>query len=117
MQPARHKRGPPVLFTAGIHQHLPRWIIALPDAFEEWICQDEELVLHPGDMLLLYSDGVTEAANAAGEEFGEDRLARILRESAAPDAESLVGEIVERVSAFSGASLVDDITVFAIRGV
>jgi serine phosphatase RsbU (regulator of sigma subunit) len=37
--------------------------------------------LDAGDTLLLYSDGVTEAANSAGDYFGEDRLVSILRES------------------------------------
>ena len=41
-------------------------------AFEEWNCVEEEVRLDGGDTLLLYSDGVTEATNAAGDEFGED---------------------------------------------
>src|SRR5579872_5057309 len=41
-------------------------------AFEEWSCVEDEVCLKAGDTLLLYSDGVTEAANAAGDEFGED---------------------------------------------
>src|SRR6185503_6605137 len=86
-------------------------------AFEEWDCTEEEVTLAPGDTLLVYSDGVTEAANSAGDEFGEDRLAGMLRESTAPTAGELVREIVDAVSAFSGASRADDITVVAIRGV
>jgi len=86
-------------------------------AFEEWDCTEEEVTLAPGDTLLVYSDGVTEAANSAGDEFGEDRLAGMLRESTAPTAGDLVREIVDAVSAFSGASRADDITVVAIRGV
>jgi len=90
-------------------------------AFEEWSCIEEEVSLAPGDTLLLYSDGVTEAANPAGDEFGEHRLARTLRENSglrgcvAPN--DLVGEIVNAVSRFSEAALVDDVTVVAIRGI
>jgi sigma-B regulation protein RsbU (phosphoserine phosphatase) len=90
-------------------------------AFEEWSCVEEEVSLAPGDTLVLYSDGVTEAANSAGNEFGEHRLACTLRENSglrgcfAPH--DLVGEIVNAVSTFSDATLGDDVTVVAIRGV
>ena len=86
-------------------------------AFEDWSCAEDEVRLDPGDSLLLYSDGVTEAADSDGNDFGEARLVRILRESCAPDAHELVREIVKAVSAFSGTSLADDVTVVAIRGV
>jgi len=90
---------------------------AILGAFEEWNCSEGEVSLVVGDTLLLYSDGVTEAANTAGEEFGEDRLVRTLRESSGYPAEDLVRKIVKAVTTFSEASLVDDITVVAIRGV
>jgi serine phosphatase RsbU (regulator of sigma subunit) len=86
-------------------------------AFEEWDCSEEEVSLGTGDTLLLYSDGVTEAENSAGQDFGEDRLVRKLRECSGFSAGDLVREIVHAVSAFSGASLADDVTVVAIRGV
>jgi sigma-B regulation protein RsbU (phosphoserine phosphatase) len=90
-------------------------------AFEEWTCVEEEVSLAPGDTLLLYSDGVTEASNAAGDEFGEPRLARTLRENSGlrgcVATNDLVGEIVNAVSRFSEAALVDDVTVVAIRGI
>ena len=85
-------------------------------AFEEWDCAEGEVRLDPGDTLLLYSDGVTEATNSMGDEFGEDRLVRILRQSGAPATGDLAREIVKAVSAFSGASLTDDVTVVALRG-
>ena len=86
-------------------------------AFEEWSCAEDEVNLNLGDTLLLYSDGVTEADNSAGHEFGEDRLVRTLRESKALAADGLVREIVNAVSTFSGAAPMDDITVVAIRAV
>jgi sigma-B regulation protein RsbU (phosphoserine phosphatase) len=89
-------------------------------AFQEWSCAEAEVSLNAGDTLLLYSDGVTEAANATGDEFGEDRLVRLLRENGALKAPAAMGdlarEIVRTLSAFSGASRTDDITVVAIRG-
>ena len=86
-------------------------------AFEEWNCTEEEVSLDAGDTLLLYSDGVTEATDAGGGEFGVDRLARILHQSSAPAAGNLVRQIVKEVSTFSGATLADDVTVVAIRGI
>ena len=86
-------------------------------AFEEWECVEEEVSLGAGDTLLLYSDGVTEAPDSAGDDFGEDRLIRQLRETSGTSAENVTREIVNSVSAFSGASRMDDITVVAIRGV
>jgi sigma-B regulation protein RsbU (phosphoserine phosphatase) len=90
-------------------------------AFEEWSCGEGEVSLDAGDTLLLYSDGVTEAANSAGDEFGEHRLVRTMRENSGlrgcVAANDLAGEIVNAVSTFSEATLVDDVTVVAIRGV
>jgi serine/threonine protein phosphatase PrpC len=46
--------------------------------FEEWNCSIEEQRLFPGDTLALYTDGITESSNDAGEEFGEQRLREVL---------------------------------------
>jgi sigma-B regulation protein RsbU (phosphoserine phosphatase) len=90
---------------------------AMLGAFEEWSCAEDEVRLDPGDTLLLYSDGVTEAADSAGNDFGEACLVRMLRENRARAAKELAREIVNAVSVFSGTSLADDVTVVAIRGV
>src|SRR5260370_30088241 len=55
--------------------------------FKEWHCSIEERQLFPGDILALYTDGVTEAFNSEGEEVGEQRLIEALqrhRELSAP---------------------------------
>jgi len=90
---------------------------AVLGAFEEWNCAEDEISLDAGDTLLLYSDGVTEASNSNGDEFGEYRLARLLRERRSRTADDLVREVVNAVSTFSEASPMDDITVVAIRGI
>jgi len=107
----------PLLLRAGGELTRLEPTATMLGAFEEWSCAEEEVSLDVGDTLLLYSDGVTEAANAAGDEFGEDRLACILRKSGATTAAGLIREIVNTVSTFSGAARMDDITVVAIRGV
>jgi sigma-B regulation protein RsbU (phosphoserine phosphatase) len=108
---------PPLLLRAGGEVQLLESTATVLGAFEAWHCGEDEVTLARGDTLLLYSDGVTEAANAAGEEFGEDRLARTLRETSAGTPEQVTREVVRAVSAFSEAALADDLTVVAIRGI
>ena len=84
-------------------------------AFRHWDCAEREVTLRPGDTLLVYSDGVTEAESPAGEDFGEERLTRCLRQSSGMPAPSLVHCIVENVSEFSHGSRYDDVTVVAVK--
>lgn len=66
----------------------------------------------PGDVLLLYSDGVTEAVNPAGEEFGEERLVGILKQQGYGAAQAIVTSVYEAVQAWTeGQPAADDITV------
>jgi serine phosphatase RsbU (regulator of sigma subunit)/catechol 2,3-dioxygenase-like lactoylglutathione lyase family enzyme len=79
--------------------------------FEKWDCAMEERELAPGDALLLYTDGVTEALNAEGEEFGEERLlqaARQHRELAPPEWGAAVAD---QARTFSPYEQTDDITL------
>ena len=83
-------------------------------AFEDWTCGEDEVMLHPGDTLVLYSDGVTEAANETGDDFGEERVIDAVRNAQERSANDLVGAIVNAVAAHSGAARMDDVTVTAI---
>jgi len=79
--------------------------------------QEESLVLAPGDRVVLYTDGVSEAANAEGEMFGEERLYELL---ARAPRELTAAELVDRVLAgvrefLAGTEPGDDITVMALR--
>lgn len=72
--------------------------------------------LHAGDALLLYTDGVTEAADAQLCLYGEDRLLNLLSRSQPTSATRLVHDIVESVQAYSaGNAQTDDITLLALR--
>lgn len=86
-------------------------------AFREWTSTEAETALYPGDTLLLYSDGVTEAGVDFGEEFGEERLVGVLRENQGRPAGLLVQAVVDAVANFSGGSRSDDVTVVGIRGI
>ena len=75
--------------------------------------------MQPGDFLLLYTDGVNEAENAQGEEFGDERvqnaLARLaVASKAAP--RSIIDGILEEVTAFTGGKRShDDITLIVLQ--
>lgn len=76
-----------------------------------------ETQLESGDVLLLYSDGVTEAVDPAGAEYGEDRLEAALRSApAGASAQDILLAVVRSVAAFTGtAPAVDDLTLVVIR--
>jgi sigma-B regulation protein RsbU (phosphoserine phosphatase) len=84
-------------------------------AFRHWSCTEGEVTLSAGDTLLIYSDGVTEAESPSGEDFGDERLLRCLRQTHGMPAKSLVHCIVESVTEFSHGSRYDDVTVVAIK--
>lgn len=71
--------------------------------------------LHPGDTLVLYTDGITEAQNKANEFFGMTRLANSLESQFSPSVEAFRNGILENVQAFTGAApRLDDITLVVI---
>lgn len=75
---------------------------------------EETVPFEPGDLLCVYSDGVTEALNAAEEEFGLERLSRILVPGLAPG--EICGAIFEQVEAFAAdVPQYDDQTVLLVR--
>jgi sigma-B regulation protein RsbU (phosphoserine phosphatase) len=76
----------------------------------------ETVTLAPGDVLLLYTDGVTEAINPQEEEFGQERLAELVRRSSQWSARELVREVRGHVQAFThGQPLADDTTIVACK--
>jgi sigma-B regulation protein RsbU (phosphoserine phosphatase) len=86
-------------------------------AFQMWKCREAAVDLGRGETLLLFSDGVTEAGIEHGDEFGDDRLEVVLRETAGAPASVLVQKVIDAVSEFSGVTRTDDVTVVALRGV
>jgi serine phosphatase RsbU (regulator of sigma subunit) len=84
--------------------------------FAEWECGVADTSLGPGETLLVYSDGVTEARSREGEEYGEQRLARLFAGSAHLPLTRLCDAILEDVRRFSGGRLLDDVTLVLARG-
>ena len=79
---------------------------------------ESRVKMEPGDTLVLYSDGVTEAVNRADEDFGEKRLAELVASLQDRPAREIVDAIHAAVARFTeGAPPADDITVVVARRV
>ena len=75
----------------------------------------DEAVLGPGDRLLLYTDGLTEAANPADEEFGDARLLAALEARRGANGSSLIADVIAEVLRFCGpARPRDDMTLLSL---
>jgi len=78
--------------------------------------QEAERILRPGDTIVFYTDGVTEAINVEEEAFGERRLIEIVRENSNLPARGIIGKVEEAVVAFAGKEpQFDDITLLVLK--
>ena len=106
--------------------HLPPILVSRADAkaldaggavlgvFPAWSYEDSTVELHAGDRLLLFTDGITEAADANGREFEETGIAEFARANRSLSAKELNSRLLAQVSAFCGAQFHDDATVLVI---
>jgi len=84
--------------------------------FSEWECSVAEARLEPGDVLSIFTDGITETAGADGEEFGEDRLSQLLQQTRELEAVAILSHVEHAVEQFrSTAYLQDDLTLVVAR--
>jgi serine phosphatase RsbU (regulator of sigma subunit) len=83
--------------------------------FEAWQTEITEVMLAPGDTLVLYTDGITETENRVGDEFGESRLVETLQGLSKLPVEQLKDAVVNAVRQFSGGEQEDDITLVIAR--
>lgn len=109
---------PPLLYRRATRQteYLPRGGRAL-GWFPDNPLQAVEVKLEPGDVVLFYTDGLTDAENAAADPYGEQRLARVVASAAASgSSEQIRDAILEDVARFcAGQLLFDDLTLVVVR--
>jgi sigma-B regulation protein RsbU (phosphoserine phosphatase) len=83
--------------------------------FPSWIYEEGMVQLRPGDLIIAYTDGVTEALNPAGEEWGVERLRKAADERAAQCPGDIVCAIFASMDEFSRGCQTDDATVIVAR--
>jgi serine phosphatase RsbU (regulator of sigma subunit) len=83
--------------------------------FDEWDCSMQKCELAHGDTLTLYTDGITESVNSAGEQFEEERLIEALRRHRDLPAEASLEAILRAVQQFSSEDQYDDITLIVAK--
>ncbi len=113
---ARAGHNPPLLLRAhdrAVERLLSRGVVL--GILDEPVIESAELTMAHGDALVLYTDGVTEAENSRYEEFGEERLQTVLRETQALTAEALVQRINAAAVTFVGERpQFDDFTLLVV---
>jgi sigma-B regulation protein RsbU (phosphoserine phosphatase) len=84
--------------------------------FEGAQFQEETVILAPGDWLIVFSDGVSEAMSAAGDEYGEERIIGVAEKNRSAAPADFLNAIFADVRAFTkGAPQSDDITALVLR--
>ncbi|HEY7057801.1 MAG TPA: PP2C family protein-serine/threonine phosphatase, partial [Vicinamibacterales bacterium] len=79
--------------------------------FTESAYEPGEFAIARGDRLIFYTDGITESRNAAGDEYGEDRLADAAGRLRALPAQEMLSALLEDITAFNGGTYEDDATL------
>ncbi|HZE19744.1 MAG TPA: GAF domain-containing SpoIIE family protein phosphatase, partial [Candidatus Angelobacter sp.] len=79
--------------------------------------KEKQAEIRPGDILALYTDGITESMNEVQELFGEDRLKDVIRSRKEGSAAEIVRGVRETVGAYSGGEPSDDLTLVIVKGV
>ena len=108
---------PPMLLRASGEMELLEAGGLLLGVFDSAEYERGSAELHPGDVLAIFTDGVTEAMSPDGEEFHEDRLEEILRDMQGKTAREILNAIRASIIAFTGSDtqLSDDLTLIVLK--
>jgi len=106
---------PPLLVSTNEVTHLDKGGLIL-GLFEHAVFEEETVTLKPGDLLVTFSDGITEALSATGEEYGEARLLECVQANRDASVPDLLDHILASVRDFTaGAVQSDDVTALVVR--
>ncbi|MFB3904401.1 MAG: PP2C family protein-serine/threonine phosphatase [Acidobacteriota bacterium] len=106
---------PPLVISDHSIRHLSKGGM-VAGLFEDPEYDEETLQLHPDDMVVYFTDGIVEAENPKGEQYGEDRLAELLIANAFLTADDLQALILDQLSCWvAGGDQRDDMTVVVVK--
>ncbi len=108
---------PALLFQAKTHDVVPMNSSCFPvGMFDSVGCEINRADLAAGDVLVLYTDGITEAENPQGEEFGMERLSALIQSSSMLSADGLMNNILETATNFCReVGFNDDVTILVVK--
>src|SRR5262249_32842315 len=107
---------PPILLREGAPHRLDVTGTVV-GAFPSYSYEEKQVALRAGDMLVAYTDGITEPEDTYGEMFGEERLIEILIKHQDAGADAIVVRTMEAVLEWTGSpELQDDMTMLIARG-
>jgi sigma-B regulation protein RsbU (phosphoserine phosphatase) len=85
--------------------------------FPDWVYEESDIQLGPGDRLIMFTDGLVEACDRDDEQFGEERLTGIARENRGTGAEELKTLLMRAASEHCGGRFQDDASMIVLRSV
>ena len=106
---------PPLLLRAGGDVEWLGATATVLGLFEQWDCTVAEVKLSPGDVLVIYTDGISEAGPNEDEEFGEERLVSSVRLHQRQSASEILDALLTDVQTFSQGEQADDMTLIVAR--
>jgi serine phosphatase RsbU (regulator of sigma subunit) len=108
---------PALLFQAKTRDVIPMNSSCFPvGMFDSEACEVNRADLAAGDILVLYTDGITEAENSQGEEFGMERLSAVIRRDSSLSAEEIMSDIFQSAEMFcQGVGFEDDATALVVK--
>ncbi len=108
---------PPILVRANGTASELNAAGAVLGQFPDWVYEQSDLQLRPGDRLIMFTDGLVEASNQDDEPFGEERVTRIAQENHAASAEELKTMLIRSASDHCAGRFQDDASMIVLRAV
>jgi sigma-B regulation protein RsbU (phosphoserine phosphatase) len=105
---------PPIIVRTDGAVQTPKVGDTMIGIFTDAKWKAQTLDLHSGDILVAYTDGITEA-RCKGEFFGEERLTAVLHEARTEPTEVIADRVIDAVRQFAGNEPTDDLALIALR--